>query len=251
MQHDPFIWRVETACRNAWPAREEHVWPEWVIRRSGGTTKRTNSVNPLDAFSHPLDEVLLTAAQCYGDAGQDVIVRVPSFLPELGPELATRGFNEEAVTLTLVADLEGAAAAADPDVHVSSGLSDTWKTAKARISSMQDDQYAIYEDMLERIEGDRRFASIEANGEVAALAYGVIDQDLLVIESVATDPAHRRQGLAGKVVSALLAWGQTERVEFAALQVEADNETARNLYLRLGFYLELYRYSYFRKAATS
>ncbi|MEU8081957.1 GNAT family N-acetyltransferase [Catellatospora citrea] len=54
------------------------------------------------------------------------------------------------------------------------------------------------------------------------------------LSAVCTDPAHRRQGLAVRLVRALIA-GMRERGESAFLHVTHDNIAAQALYARLGF----------------
>jgi ribosomal protein S18 acetylase RimI-like enzyme len=90
----------------------------------------------------------------------------------------------------------------------------------------------------------KAFASVEVEGRIVAKAYGAIHDDMLVLESVATDPAYRQRGYSRKVVSALLTWAKAEGAVAACLQVQADNVPALGLYNRLGFTRELYRYHY-------
>ncbi|RVA73250.1 GNAT family N-acetyltransferase, partial [Mesorhizobium sp. M7A.F.Ca.CA.001.11.2.1] len=95
--------------------------------------------------------------------------------------------------------------------------------------------------------GDRAFVSYERDSQIAALAYGVIRNGLLVVESVETDGRFRQQGLGRKTVGGLIGWARRAGAHAACLQVVADNTPARALYASLGFSRELYRYHYRRK----
>jgi ribosomal protein S18 acetylase RimI-like enzyme len=86
------------------------------------------------------------------------------------------------------------------------------------------------------------------DGRLGALAYGAVHDGLVCVNSVVTDPALRRQGLARKVVAAVLKWAQ-ERcgATGACLAVVAENAPARALYRGMGFDREVYRYHYRRR----
>ena len=47
VSNDDLNWRIEQACREGWPAAVETVAHGWLLRRSGGRIRRTNSANPL------------------------------------------------------------------------------------------------------------------------------------------------------------------------------------------------------------
>ncbi len=94
-----------------------------------------------------------------------------------------------------------------------------------------------------------RFACVRRSGVVSAIAHGTLSRDLLVIASVATRSELRRQGLARRVVSALMGWAAPAGVMEACLQVMSDNTPTRALYDQLGFSTELYSYHYRRAAA--
>jgi len=105
--------------------------------------------------------------------------------------------------------------------------------------------------MLARISVPACFARSVEKGNGLSLAYGAIVDGILVIESVVTDPAHRGKGLAGKVVGSLMTWAAGKGATLSCLQVEAENAPARRLYKKLGYETELYRYQYWRDAATA
>ena len=106
---------------------------------------------------------------------------------------------------------------------------------------------AIFSDMVATLTLPRAFARSRDGETVVAIAYGVICNGLLVIESVATDPKRRQQGHGRRTVGALLDWARGRGITRSCLQVEADNAPARALYDSLGYTTELYRYHYRRK----
>ena len=239
-------WRVEAACRDAWPCPNETIRDGWLIRASGGPTRRTNSVNPLPGVRGDVGNVLDIARAIYADLAQPLIFRVPAIADGLDAALDAHGFGPaEAETITLHARLDeeprGKAGQA-----MAGPLSNEWIAARARLSGWDEPAMAVYRRMLGLIAGPVAFASIATEGRIDAVAYGVIAHGLLVIESVVTDEPLRGRGLARRTVAALLDWARDEGVAEACLQVQAGNAPALALYRRLGFGHELYRYHYRR-----
>ena len=68
-----------------------------------------------------------------------------------------------------------------------------------------------------------------ATGEAA------LDGDWLGIHDVAVEPAHRRQGLATRVIAELLDWGASRGATTAWLHVETDNHAGMATYELIGF----------------
>src|SRR5438046_1109763 len=106
---------------------------------------------------------------------------------------------------------------------------------------------AVYRRIVEAVAVPAAFAGLRMDGHLAALAYGAVSDGLLCYESVITDAARRRQGLAWRVIASLAAWGRAVGARGVCLQVEASNAPARALYDRLGLKTELYRYHYRRQ----
>jgi ribosomal protein S18 acetylase RimI-like enzyme len=101
--------------------------------------------------------------------------------------------------------------------------------------------------MVDAIVLPKAFASVRHLDQIVSVAYGAIHEDLLVVESVATDAGFRRQGFGYQTVRSVMGWALREGARKACLQVAADNAAARALYRKLGFGDELYRYHYRRE----
>lgn len=247
---EQLFWRVEKACRDAWPARRETQARGWLLRVSGGTTRRTNSLNPTEN-AQSISKIMSLARQTYGAAGRPVLFRLPTFLPSFETELSSLGFapdlDPDSKSCTLLASLEACAGAGPkPDVLLEPTPSPDWIAARTRLSPTGREQEKAYEAMLGRIGLPVCFASISEGGAPVSLAYGAIDAGLLVIESVVTADGHRGKGLAAQTVAALMAWAQATGATQACLQVLANNPPVHALYAKLGFSRELYRYHYWR-----
>jgi GNAT superfamily N-acetyltransferase len=173
-------------------------------------------------------------------------VRLPSVLGE-DPDrlLETHGYTAEGSSLTLIGP---ALAQAHGDVDLSPIASPAWLSALNRINGREDDKAAVFDAVLAAIDAPAAYAEVTREGQIVAGAYAVVFDGWLCLEAVATDPAWRGRGLAGQVVSTLMAWGAAQGARAAGLQVQADNAPALKLYRRLGFERELYRYHYRRRA---
>ena len=234
------IWRVEEACRQAWPATSEHLNGGWLLRRSGGKTRRTNSVNPMPG-SRSVDEEVLTRIEAYyRNFDQTPIFRVTDFADELSPELDRRRYSVQGETRTLFARLTSTPSLSGEDVEMECWPSADWLELRDRLGS----DPLLFRKMIALIQTPVCFASARVEGRVASIAYGVVCHGMLVLEAVATDPALQGRGLAKRTVGALLGWARREGATEACLQVLAGNAPAEALYATLGFRRELYRYRY-------
>ena len=91
MTEDDLNWRMEEACREAWPAATETVVDGWLLRRSGGRIRRANSANPLRGKRGAPEQVIDAAEAFYGGHGQTPLFRVPDIADELDAALDGRG----------------------------------------------------------------------------------------------------------------------------------------------------------------
>ena len=167
--------------------------------------------------------------------------------PELDAALALRGYSKEGESDTLCCDLASTRAQTGP-AALAPRPDDDWLAALAAAQGQSPAQAASYRRMMARLAAPAAFATVRKDDAIASVAYGALDEGLLVIESVATVPAARRRGLARTCVGALLTWGRARGADAAVLQVESRNAAAQGLYAGLGFDRLLYRYHYRRAA---
>lgn len=251
MAPDDLNWRMEEACREAWPSALETIADGWLLRRSGGRIRRSNSANPLRGQRGAPQRVIDTAEAFYAGHGQTPLFRIPDIAAELKPELDRRGYSREGGTIHLYAEIDALRGDRFDDVTVSPTPSELWFEARFRTGGYDDAERRTFREMTSLIEGDRAFVSCGRDNEVAAFAFGVIRNGLLVVEAVETDAGFRQQGLGRRTVGGLIGWARRAGAKAGCLQVVVDNTPARALYASLGFSRELYRYHYRRKTVAA
>ena len=241
-------WAVEEACRNARPSPLEIGLGGWILRASGGPTRRTNSLNPLRGWRDDPARIIAEAESLYRSLGRPLIVRVPDLVPEMDAVLDGLGYRSEGEACTLFAALPPEDRAVPDDVILTDAPDAAWLEAHAACEGVVSEAaLQAYRDSLACLILPRMFARrIEADRTVA-VAYGVLHRGILVFESVATHPAHRRAGHARGLIATLMAWARREGATGACLQVIAGNAPARALYGGLGFSRNLYDYRYRRR----
>lgn len=244
-EDDALCWRAERACALAWPAVEERRVGDWIVRRSGGGTKRTNSASAV-AGGAPLGaDTLAEIASLYRAQEQPTILRLTSLSSSDAVSGPLDGFAPaEGVTHTLAASLDGTHRS-DPTVMLAHAADAGWIAERGRISRALGRDAHDHVTPLARLAVPAIFARVGAP-TVHALGYVALVDDLAVVEAVATDPAQHRRGRARACVSTLLAAAHAAGARTAVLQVGADNTAALALYARLGFTHHLYDYHYRR-----
>ena len=249
MSPDDLAWTIEEACLNAWPSPRQVLLDGWLLRASGGATRRTNSVNPLRFGPRDPTPILDQAEALYATLGQAAIFRVPSLVPEMEAALERHAYAASGGTITLFADLAEASGAAR-SIELTADPTTEWLAARAALNPASAAARHRYDAIIESLLVPALFAARRVGGEIVAVAFGVLHRKLLVIEAVATHPDHRRRGYGREIVAGLMAAARSAGAEGAALQVLVDNPAARSLYDGLGFRREVYRYHYRSKAET-
>ncbi len=247
MECDMLRWRVEEACLNAWPALRQVLFGGWVLRFSGGLTRRANSANPLGFERADADPLIAGCEALYFDNRQPTIFRLPSLIGSaLDEHLAARGYSSEGLSLVLYAEIGAIQTAPDPAVRLTPRPAKEWLAAMAVLQGQTKRQAMLYRAIVGALAIPAAFAALIDGGRVAALAFGAIHEAVICYESVVTDPQQLRRGYAQRIMASLASWAKERGATAACLEVEAANSPAVALYQRLGF-REIYRYHYRRQ----
>jgi GNAT superfamily N-acetyltransferase len=94
----------------------------------------------------------------------------------------------------------------------------------------------VHEGIANRSPAPKVFASIAGEGgETASCGMAVMVDGCAGLFSMRTGAAHRRRGLARRVVAGLVRWAVENGAGLMYLQVAAANEAAKGLYRGAGF----------------
>ncbi|WP_434453361.1 GNAT family N-acetyltransferase [Lentzea sp. E54] len=234
---------LETLCARAWPALAEVPLGDWLMRAAAGFTGRANSTLTCGDPGMPIPDAV-TAVQGFA-RGHGI---KPTAHVIIGSswerELAAAGWRVDldhpggAESLVMTGPLEKFA----EGVAESRDLPGWWElTAGSEVSAAQ--RHVLGSG------GNVCFASVTQDETVIAAVRGAVVDDLLHVARLAVRPAHRRQGLARRLMGELAGWGLDHGATTCVLQVAEHNEAAIRLYEELGC-TEHHRYRYWIPAVS-
>jgi len=248
---DALHWRVEAACRAAWPASAELDLAGWRLRFASGHSRRANSANPAGWDAAALEIVLPFIEAAYAARGLPPVIRLPALFPadqlrRFEAVLQERGYLPEGDSPTLLADLPQIPMRMDPDVAIRPLPDADWLALQAQWQGWDAATLEKYQAIVTNVAPPAGFMTLSHAG-AAALAFARITERMACLCSMVSDPARRRQGHGKRLLGAALAWAIREGADSACLQVEADNAPALALYRAMGFTRTLYAYRYWVK----
>lgn len=238
---------LEEMVVDAWPAAETQELDGWLLRASGGPSRRGNSVAALESGTElELEERITRAEVWYQERKQRCVFQVgPSAAPkELDQALAARGYDKVSDTMFMSASPR--ALRSDQvslcSVRIAAQESDGFRevTQAGRFA----DAYPNLRGFITRLGSRVSFATAyDDAGEPVAACVGIASEDRLGIYNMLTLPRARRQGAAGSLLRALAKRAEADAVRELYLLVDADNIAARVLYASCGFQ-DVYGYHY-------
>lgn len=239
--------RLEEIGLNASGPANPRFFDGWLLGFQHGKSKRVRSVNPFFGSSLPLPMKIETCRKLYDAAGLPCIVRLTPFTqpPELEDWLITQGYERFDDTLVMVRPLDASLPAPDRR-RVPRCIELDLPGWNVETQAVRD----LSEDQVRRLLDRQEFLRLEGCGlllakEGAPIAWGatLIEDGWAGIYTLETDPWHRREGHARRLLMTLLYWARKRGAAAAYLQVTAVNRAAIPLYEALGF-TEAYRYWY-------
>jgi GNAT superfamily N-acetyltransferase len=246
----PLLCELEEAIVDAWPAADTEELDGWLLRATGGPSRRANSVATLEAGRElTLAERIERAEAWYRSRNLPPMFQVGPCAapPELDEELATRGYQTQGAAVAAVATPDELLATRDKrrvfEVSVSSARSEAWSALGVNAG-----RFAAHSDrllgILRRLGTRCRYVlARDARGEPVGSCLAITSEDRLGIYAMYTAPQARRSGAARDMLHALAQQARAESMRELYLLVEVDNVPARTLYAQCGFQ-ELYRYHY-------
>ena len=239
--------KIEEAAMNAWPAPRQMVYDGWILRFTGGKSKRVNSVNLLYESTKPLAEKIRTCESIYARQGQPCLFRVTDLFspPVLKQALKEAGYKPFDTTVVLGREPQ-LSHDHRPDVTILELPTPDWFRLRDQFIQVSPADQEIHESILLSIVPDRVLLGLFANGKPAACGMGVVEDGLLGFFSIHTAATWRRKGYGSLIMGALMDWGMARGASYGYLQVEGDNRPALAMYKKLGYEL-CYKYVYYRK----
>lgn len=219
----------------------------FALLRSRGITRRANCAVALDA---PTSEHALTAAIDRIQGLSEMTGETPRFRildlhgPEgLDAELAARGYTREGESEVLTTMLDGSrrdSPHAAAEIRTGA-LDEEWFEAAWRLAPREGEQArATLHDILAGTPSVQVLLRAEGAADAAPVAVGRAalvpagKGTAAVVNMIAVDPAHRRQGLGRALSRTLLAIAAVQGADRVLVEVERDNDAARAMYRELG-----------------
>lgn len=183
-----------------WPDLERVALGEWELRREpapvGRLRKRANSCLAVGDPGRPVTDALAEVVAFYATRSRDPLVQLE----------AGSGIEDEVRT-----------AGWEPLDHGESEL---------RLAGLSVVRRALGRRRQEAelaVTGPRAHATIGSGCDPLAEAQATLDGDWLGVYGLTVDPGHRRRGLGGDVLAALLEWGAEQGATTVWLHVETAN----------------------------
>jgi N-acetylglutamate synthase len=235
--------RLEELSLNSSAPPGQLLYDGWLLRLQPGNAKRARSVNAVYPSTLPVAEKVAYCEHLYAKAGLPAIFRITPFCqpPGLDGYLEQRGYGTFDFTAVESARLEHAPEGAEALAPMPLSR---WVEAVGDLRGSSSEQRAGHFARLEGCPLERRPVAVVEGGAIIATGLSIVEDGAVGLFDIVTHEAHRRRGLARRIVASLLANAWRDGARQAYLQVDRDNTPARRLYSTLGFeeqYLYWYR----------
>jgi len=267
---------IETCDLNGVPAQGVDTQCGWFCRTqfpSLGPRTQSATIRPGTPYDAErfIKETLPAVTDIYASLDCDTMVRVvPPLMPGIEELLEASYFEFARESLTQFSSIASVTAKACVDVRLFERRPQTTVDSENKLNADRllcewietfleiSDNWKVaptYRAMLPRIISPQAYVVIEERGKAVACGTAILDQNGVGLYNISVKANRQAGGTGGnlekslgtKISSTLLAWGKANGANFAHLQVNASNVSARKLYNRLGF-VDLYPYTHWRRS---
>lgn len=241
------VLQLEELNFNAWPALKTVHYDGWLLRCTGGASRRPNSVNCVAPSTIPLGEKIDAAAALYARWRQRLVFRLTPLADEgLDRMLEQRGYTIEEPTFVQLAEIKEVASAQDTVVF--DHASDAWIEAATSVRGLSGEEAVIFAAQHRAVAVGSAWSLVQMSGRPVAVGIAAIERGWAGLHGIHVANGVRRQGLARKLSEVLLGFSYARGARRAWLQVAQSNLAALPLYHGLGFRTA---YSYHHRVAPS
>ena len=234
--------QLQLVTDDGWPAPVTEALGEWLLRAADGFTGRANSASVHGDPGLPLPEALSAVVAFYERHAlrpmAQVVVDSAWDRAFSSAGWTTKPGGHAGAVVQVASVLSALRYAEDVgDVRRSDRVSDDWLTLYNRAADLDPSMVRAV------LEGPERVVLASVGAPAVAIGRLVLHGDWCGMAAVEVEPALRRQGLARKVVDALLESAAEAGARWCYLQTMDDNAAALGLYARYGFVTH-HRYRY-------
>lgn len=230
--------RVERASASIWSAEERAAIDGWELSAAHGFTRRLNSATTTGAGTVTTMTGHRIAAWL-ASRGIPMTIRVTPLVADDTVARAADMWRLHRVDPTWVMTKLVASGASEPDIRLVDPRDRGFTDEMFRFNGRDPRFLPQWFGILERLEG--RGAGLWMPN--LAVGFVGVFEGVCCVYSIAVNPAHRRRGMAKRIMAAAEAWGGSKGADLMALQVLGTNSPAVELYDALG-YDRSYGYSY-------
>lgn len=229
--------RIEESSLNATAPREQMLHDGWLVRWSNGHMLRTRCVMPLMPGQGALDARLAFCARWYARHGMGTTIRISPFSPsaDLDEALAQRGFEAVDDSRMMMSSLVNPPEMPDTGLHFE--LVDRERFAREigrRLEIPEQYNEAGVQSLLQLPMDAMPLLAMHRRRCVGGVLV-VLDDTIAGIYDLVVDPNTRGLGIGRSLLASAMGVAAAHGAQYAALQVTANNEPARNLYRQYGF----------------
>lgn len=243
----PSVAELEAAALVAWPALEDLRDGALMARFSAGYSRRSNSIQSMDAGDDADVGQRLDALRARYDAhGLPAFFRItPLAGPAVLDVLDRQGWVEDDLNLVMAMPLRKVMRAVSALTQSFDPTDAEWARIQTAMAGTAD-KLAQLQAVLARIDVPARtILAYDPDLKPVAAALIVNADGIAFLLNVVVTQDMRGLGYGRAIMNAGLNWAAQSGATTAALQVQADNQAATALYGKLGF-VEQYRYQYRR-----
>jgi ribosomal protein S18 acetylase RimI-like enzyme len=227
------VLQLEEMNFNAWPALKSVHYDGWLLRSTGGASRRPNSVNCIGLSTIGLEQKIAAAEALYARWGRKAIFRLtPLADAGLDELLARRGYAIEEPTFVQLADAHPYATFG---VHAFAKPDNDWVATALCLRGLVGEEAAVFAEQHRAVTVESVWAVVRINDHAVAAGVAAIERGWAGLHGIYVAKDVRRQGVARKLSEALLGFSYARGARRAWLQVAQANAAALPLYQSLGF----------------